>query len=46
MAYIDSLLVIIIMLLIILLIWSRVMNQTMLDTMKEIREIIVGGKDE
>lgn len=36
----DTALVIIIVLLIVLLIWSRVMQQTMLDTFKEITGMI------
>lgn len=40
MASVDTFLVIIIVLFIILLVWSRVMQQSMLDTLVEIKEMV------
>lgn len=40
MSFFDIALVVSILLFIILIVWSRVMQQTMLDTVKEIKEMI------
>lgn len=40
MASVDTFLVIIIVLFIILLVWSRVMQQSMLDTLVEIKDMV------
>ena len=42
MALFDTILVIAIVLFIFLLIWSRVMGQTMLDSLNELKEFIMG----
>jgi len=40
MAWLDTLLVIIILVLTILILWSKMMNQKVLDTVLEIKEIL------
>lgn len=42
MAFIDTFLVVAIMLFIFLLIWSRVMGQSMLDSLNELKDFIKG----
>ena len=44
MAWLDTLLIIIILTFLILIVWSRVMGQSMKDTILEIKDIIVGLK--
>jgi hypothetical protein len=44
MAWLDTSLVIIILTFLILIVWSRVMHQSMKDTVLEIKDIIIGIK--
>jgi len=46
MPFLDTVLVIVIIGFLILLTWSRVMKQTMLETVKEIMEMFKGGAEE
>jgi len=44
MAALDNFLVVSIIIFIVLIIWSRIMNQRVLDTVLEIKEIVLGLK--
>jgi len=46
MTFFDTSIVIVIVLFLILIIWSRIMNQKMLDTMKEILSFVREVKEE
>lgn len=45
-AFIDTIVTISILLLLMLVMWSKVMKQTMLDTINELKEMFLGDVDE